>query len=61
MGEQYSPYMYALFDTMIDEDRNYLSEDWTFCRRVREVLGKAIWVDTNISLGHIGTHTYGKN
>lgn len=58
LGEQYEPYMYALFDTVIDEHGHYLSEDWTFCKRVREVLKKPIWIDTGIKLDHLGTHRF---
>ena len=58
LGEQYEPHMYALFDTIIDENGHYLSEDWTFCKRVREVLKKPIWVDTGIKLDHLGTHRF---
>jgi len=61
LGEQYEPHMYALFDTMIDEHDHYLSEDWTFCKRVREVLKKPIWVDTGIKLDHLGTHRFQGN
>lgn len=58
LGKQYEPYMYALFDTMIDEHQHYLSEDWTFCKRVREILRQRIWVDTGIQLDHIGYHKF---
>lgn len=58
LGEQFEPHMYALFDTVIDENGHYLSEDWTFCKRVREVLGKPIWVDSEVKLDHIGTHRF---
>jgi hypothetical protein len=58
LGEQYEPFMYALFDTMIDEHQHYLSEDWTFCKRVREVCHKRIWVDANIKLDHNGYYKF---
>ena len=58
LGEKYEPYMYALFDTEIDENGHYLSEDWTFCKRVREQLKKPIWVDTGIKLDHLGIHRF---
>lgn len=58
LGAAYEPHMYALFDTMIDEHGNYLSEDWTFCKRVREVLKQPVWVDTDIKLDHMGTHKF---
>lgn len=58
LGAQYEPHMYALFDTMIDHNKNYLSEDWTFCKRVREKLEMPIWVDTEIKLDHTGTYNF---
>ena len=61
LGKQFEPHMYALFDTMIDENGNYLSEDWTFCKRVRELLNKPIWIDAGITLDHLGTHRFRGN
>ena len=58
LGERFEPHMYALFDTVIDENGHYLSEDWTFCKRVREVLKKPIWVDSEVKLDHLGTHRF---
>lgn len=58
LGEQYEPHMYALFDTMIDEHQHYLSEDWTFCKRAREVCNTRIWVDTSIKLDHNGYYKF---
>ena len=48
---------WALFDTMIDEDNRYLSEDYTFCRRWQR-LGGSIWLDPQTLLSHIGSHTF---
>ena len=58
LGAQYEPFMYALFDTMIDTNGHYLSEDWAFCKRVREKLEMPIWVDTEIKLDHTGTYNF---
>lgn len=58
LGAQYEPHMYALFDTMVDENGHYLSEDWTFCKRVREKLNMPVWVDTEIKLDHSGTYNF---
>lgn len=45
---------YALFDTMIDEEsRRYLSEDYTFCRRLQN-LGGDVWLDPFVNLTHYG-------
>lgn len=35
----------------------YLSEDWSFCQRSRD-LGFKIWLDCTTKLGHIGDYTY---
>lgn len=48
---------YALFDTAIDEDGRYLSEDYTFCRRWQAMGGK-IHLAVNVVLDHIGTHIF---
>lgn len=48
---------WALFDTMIDEDNRYLSEDYTFCRRWQKLGGK-IMLDPQIVLGHVGTFSF---
>jgi len=56
-GGQYEPYMFALFDTAIDSESHYLSEDWTFCRRWIDLQGQ-IFIDTNIKLDHIGSYSY---
>jgi DNA-directed RNA polymerase subunit L len=57
IGPQYEPFMYGLFDTMIDPDGNYLSEDWTFCYRWR-LMGGKVFADTGIKLDHTGYHKY---
>lgn len=52
---------YALFDTMIDPiDRRYLSEDYTFCRRLQD-MGGDIWLDPSISLNHYGSFCFQGN
>ena len=58
-GEQTaSEHRYALFDCMIEpETRHYLSEDYTFCRRWRDIGGE-IWLDTQESLVHTGAHDF---
>lgn len=48
---------YALFDTMIDDDGRYLSEDYTFCRRWQKLGGK-VHLDVRVMLNHIGTFTF---
>jgi hypothetical protein len=54
----FSKNQYAFFDCMIDPDTgDYLSEDYTFCRRWRDMGGK-IWLDTQSSLIHVGPHEF---
>ena len=60
IGPQYEPLMYGLFDTMIDPDGNYLSEDWTFCYLWR-LMGGKVFADTGIKLDHTGYHKYEGN
>ncbi len=48
----------ALFDCMIEpESGDYLSEDYSFCRRWRG-LGGRVWLDTQGALTHIGVHEF---
>lgn len=54
---RYKDLFFALFDTSIDSDGVYLSEDYTFCRRWQKVGGKIFW-DRSISLDHIGHYSY---
>ena len=49
-----SPNQYGLFDCMIDPDtREYLSEDYAFCRRWRAIGGQ-LWLDARSRLMHTG-------
>lgn len=41
LGKQYEPNMYAIFDCKIDEKGHYLSEDWLFCRRWKQLVAKS--------------------
>jgi len=54
----FSENQYALFDCVIDEISGaYLSEDYTFCKRWRDIGGK-IWLDAESRLTHIGAYDY---
>jgi hypothetical protein len=49
---------HAFFDCMIDpETGEYLSEDYTFCKRWIG-MGGEIWAYANSRLAHIGTHVF---
>jgi hypothetical protein len=51
--------IHAFFDCIIDPDtRRYLSEDYFFCRRVRQA-GMKVWLAPWVSLKHTGTYTFG--
>lgn len=49
--------MYALYDTSIHDD-TYLSEDYTFCKRLRDTGGR-VMLDPSIKLKHWGQKAYG--
>jgi len=50
---------YALFDCLIDKETGaYISEDFAFCQRWRDIGGK-IWLDTEGKLTHIGSYSFG--
>jgi hypothetical protein len=50
--------LFALFDCIIDHDTGaYLSEDYSFCRRWRQIGGE-IWVDSASKLTHTGPYEF---
>jgi hypothetical protein len=50
--------LYAFFDTMIEPGtRRYLSEDYAFCRRFRD-LGGEVFLNTRVNLTHSGHHLF---
>jgi hypothetical protein len=53
-------HMWLFFDCMVDEHKNYLSEDFAFCKKWR-ALGGEIWLDTESNLKHIGTYVFEGN
>jgi hypothetical protein len=58
LDPKFDPYKYALFDTSIDEHtREYLSEDYHFCKLWRGMGGK-IWADLTIRLDHTGYYKF---
>ena len=49
---------WLFFDCMVDPDSGrYLSEDYAFCRRWRD-MGEKIWVEPNCKLEHLGQFNY---
>jgi hypothetical protein len=61
VDNKYEPFMYALFDTMIDpESRRYLSEDYTFCR-LWQAMGGEVYLDPRTALNHVGHYTFRGN
>ena len=56
--DQRSLYHWLFFDCWLDpQTRRYLSEDYAFCRRWRDMGGK-IWADANSRLKHLGQHVF---
>lgn len=61
VDNKFEPFMYALFDTMIDpESRRYLSEDYTFCR-LWQNMGGTVYLDPRTALNHVGHYTFRGN
>jgi hypothetical protein len=58
MGDKLAGQAVMVFETLIEpETRQYLSEDYAFCRRWRE-LGGEIWADMEARLTHVGHAAY---
>lgn len=58
-GQDLTP-CWSFFDCRVEEDKGkriYLSEDYFFCKRARE-MGYSIKMDTTIRLKHWGTYAY---
>lgn len=52
------PLHWLFFDCMVDPDSGrYLSEDYAFCRRWRDIGGK-VWIDSQSKLQHLGQYNY---
>lgn len=56
LNQEESKNAYALFDCGV-EDGHYLSEDWLFCDRWRNLQGN-VFIDVTINLKHTGTETF---
>lgn len=57
LGKQFEPFMYSIFDTVIDEKGHYLSEDWTFCRRWAAIGGET-YAHAGVLLNHCGHYEF---
>ena len=58
LDKKFDPFKYALFDTLIDPvTKEYLSEDYYFCKLWRENGGK-IFADLTIKLDHAGYYKF---
>jgi hypothetical protein len=61
VGRDDVPQQVSLFECMIDpETKEYLSEDYAFCRRWR-ALGGEIWLDLKSKLTHYGSNPFHGN
>lgn len=58
MADALAPEAVMVFETMIEKETGqYLSEDYAFCRRWRD-LGGEIWADVEARLTHVGHAAY---
>jgi hypothetical protein len=57
IAEKINDYYYNFFDTFIDEEGRYLSEDYAFCRLWQKVGGE-VYADANSKLTHTGLYQY---
>ena len=48
---------YDFYNCTIDSNGEYLTEDWSFCRRWRQ-LGGTVYADTTVALAHVGYHKF---
>lgn len=57
IAEKIADHYYNFFDTIIDEDQRYLSEDYAFCRLWQKIGGK-VHIDATSKLTHQGSHRF---
>lgn len=57
LNEEERKYSYALFNSYVDEDGRFLSEDYGFGRYWQKMGGK-VWTDPSIELSHMGRLKY---
>lgn len=54
---QFYPFFMPMEKEIAKDTWIYLSEDWAFCERAKD-LGFKVWVDTTVKLGHVGDYQY---
>lgn len=53
MSKEEGEWTYAFFNSYIDDEKRFLSEDYGFCRYWEKIGGK-VWVDPGIDIKHLG-------
>jgi hypothetical protein len=53
MNDEEKNWTYAFFNSFVDDDKRFVSEDYGFCRYWQKMGGK-IWVDPAIEIDHLG-------
>jgi hypothetical protein len=57
MNDEEKNWTYAFFNSFVDDDKRFVSEDYGFCRYWQKMGGK-IWVDPAIEIDHLGRFMY---
>jgi hypothetical protein len=57
IAQKINDYYYNFFDTFIDDEGRYLSEDYAFCRLWQKMGGK-VYADITSKLSHNGSHMF---
>lgn len=57
LAHKIDQYYYNFFDTIVDEEGRYLSEDYAFCR-LWQMIGGKVYADAESKLTHQGSHQY---
>ena len=60
MNEEEKKWTYAFFNSYVDDDKRFVSEDYGFCRYWQKLDGK-VWVDPAIEIQHLGRFNYEGN
>jgi hypothetical protein len=49
----------SIFQDAACDDGRYLSEDYRFCRTLRQTVGGRVWLAPGVTLHHVGQHVFG--